>query len=309
MSAPKKPTPIRHRRRRNSKPKLVMPAVAVDSSLAVDLPEEEDEDTEDLPAAAALQVDIPPAEPQGQSFLDRAKAKLGFASDEKQDVEPKPKATSGRLTKGQAQFVDLVAPIAQQAGVMAADFAWGHIAGPEYVPYLLPSNDVAGKIMIPLTRIAARMISIKYKGHVSPNQIDAAASLTAVAGYVLSSWKLYSEIKKEERNGTFTPQEEARNGARASQSRGSVSRGTVNAVSEARYDAASAQSVRSADVEAVSAVPQPGEAGGHSYPGQSGSPDLGSLTESERRAYEKLHALSVRDYESRRRRAGIPPTV
>lgn len=306
MSAPKKPTPIR-RRRRGGKPKLVTPAPAVDST-AVDLDAVEEEDTEDLPEAAALNVEIPPAEPQGGSFLDRAKAKLGISTKE-QDVEPKPKATSGRLTKGQAQFVDLVGPIAQEAGVLAADFAWGKIAGPEYVPYLLPSDDVAGKIMIPLTRIAARMVSIKYKGHVSPNQIDAAASLTAVAGYVLSSWKLYSEIKKEERNGTFSPQEETRNSARASQQRGNHARGTVVADRQAGYDAASPEPVRSAAVEAVSASPGAGEAGGHSYPGSAGSADLSTLTESERRAYEKLRSLSVRDYESRRRRSGINPGV
>lgn len=89
MSA-SKPTPIR-RRRRGGKPKLVTPAPAVDST-AADLADVEEQDTEDLPAAAALEVDIPPAEPQGQSFLDRAKAKLGLNVKEA-DVEPKPRAS------------------------------------------------------------------------------------------------------------------------------------------------------------------------------------------------------------------------
>lgn len=295
-----KPTPIR-RRRRNSKPKLVTPAPVVDST-AVDLDVEES-DADDLPEAAALEVDIPPAEPQHGSFLDRAKAKLGIA--DKPDVEPKARASSGRLTKGQQEFVNLAAPIAQQIGVMAADFAWGKFADPHYVPYLSPSDEVADKIMLPLTRIAARMVSVKYKGKVTPNGIDAAASITAVVGYTISSIKLYQAIKKEEQNGTFYPQEEARNGARPVQPRSGISGGTVVADRQAGYAAASPEPVRSAPVEAVPTNPVPGENGRHSYPGQSGSIDLSNLTESERRAYEKLRSLSVRDYESRRRRSGI----
>ena len=290
-----KPTPIR-RRRRGGRPKLVTPAPAVDST-AADLADVEEQDTEDLPEAAALEVDIPPAEPQQSSFLDRAKAKLGLNVKEA-DVEPKARASSGRLTKGQQQFVDLAAPIAQQIGVMAADFAWGKAAGPEYVPYLSPSDEVADKIMLPLTRIAARLVSIKYKGHISPNQVDAAASITAVVGYAISSIKLYQAIKKEEQYGQFA-QEEASNGSRPIQPGGGLSRRAVASDRQDRHAAASPGVVRGADVEEVSA-----DSITHGYPGDPGGVDTRNLTAAERGAFEKLNRLRMLDYESRRRRSG-----
>lgn len=291
MSTPRKPTPIR-RRRRNSKPKLVTPAPAVDST-AVDLADVEEEDTEDLPEAAALQVDIPPAEPQQGSFLDRAKAKLGIQTKE-QDVEPKVKATSGRLTKGQQQFVDLVAPIAQQVGVRSADFAWGRLVDPYYVPYLTPSDEVADKIMTPLTRIAARLVSVKYKGKVTPNGIDAAASLAAVAGYVLSSWTLYSEMKKEEQYG-YVRQEESP--VVSSQPRARTA--PVNPGRQGQHVNASAVPVPGTEVQDV----QPPVADVR-YPGDTGNVDAGNLTPEQRFQYEKLASLRALDYRSRMRRSG-----
>lgn len=300
-----KPTPIR-RRRRNSKPKLVTPAPAVDST-AVDLADVEEEDTEDLPEAAALQVDIPPAEPQHGSFLDRAKAKLGIA--DKPDVEPKAKASSGRLTKGQQQFVDLAAPISEQAGQMVANWMWSKIAGPQYAPYLTPDAETADKIMLPLTRIAARLVSIKYKGHVTPNQIDAAASLTAIAGYAIASYQAWQIMKKEEQYGRFAQEEASYNGGGPVQPRADHAGRTIDTKRQNHHDAASAVAVPPTPVEAGPAHPAPAENEGHGYPVESGGVDLSSLTPEQRRSYEKLRSLSMRDYESRRRRSGYAASV
>lgn len=259
---------------------------------------------EDVAEAATFAAEVPPAEEHQRSFLDRAAAKLGLAPEK--NVEPHAEVQSRKLTTGQHEFVTLATPIARQVAISGSKQLWNKIAGEEKAPFLVPSKDDADSIMVPLCRALARTVSIELKGKVTPNQIDIAASLAAVAAYAGASWELYSKMKKEEaRYGTFYPQEEARNGARPIQPRSHYAGGAVVADRQAGYAAASPEPVRSAPVEAVPAGPVAGEAGRHSYPGQSAGPDLSSLTESERRAYEKLRSLSARDYESRRRRSGI----
>ena len=298
MSSPKRPTPLRRRRRGGSKPKLVSPAAAAVDSSSVDLaaePEEEEQD-DDLPTAAAdLIVDIPPAEPAGTSFLDRAKATLGFASKEK-DVEPKARPMSGKLTKGQQQFVDLAAPITCELGRMGASWTWGRIAGPDYAPYLTPDEEVASKIMLPLTRIMARLVAVQYKGKITPNGIDAAASLAALVGYAMTSWQMYTEIKQEEqRYGTqpVTGQE--------ANSSSPVGGQPVRSKRQAAQNAASHLPEHGHENEA--ALANGGNIRGDQH--NAGSADLRTLTPAERQQYEALARLRNQDYQSRLRRSGI----
>ena len=297
MSSPKRPTPIRRRRR--NKPKLVTAAPAAVDSSSVDLapdPEEEEQD-DDLPTAAVADrvVDIPPAEPVQGSFLDRAKATLGFASKEK-DVEPKARAISGKLTKGQQQFVDLAAPITNEIGRAGARWTWGKIAGPDYAPYLTPDEEVASKIMLPLTRILARLVSIQYKGKITPNGIDAAASAAALVGYAMTSWQMYTEIKQEEQRYGTQPVtgQEANNSS-------SVGGQPVRSKRQAAPNAASHLPEHGHENEA--ALANGGNIRGDQH--NAGSADLRTLTPAERQQYEALARLRDKDYQSRLRRSGI----
>jgi hypothetical protein len=272
----KKPTPIRKRRRKSQ----ALPPVPA--------AEEEEEATDVLPEASALEVEIPPAEPAHASFLDRAKARLGLSVD-KPDVQPK--AASPRLTKGQQEFIEVARPIAAQIGVELGAFAWEKVGGYDY-RILAPSEDIAEKIMLPWCRILARTFAVKYKGKVTPNQLDMGASLLALAGYSLSSVRMYRAIKNEEK---YAGQEEEA----TTRPRGTT--GAVRPERQAVHDVANRVPVSGPENRAVS--PDRGSIRG-SAP-DSGSNDLRNLSPEERRQYERLNQLRLRDIESRRRRAGL----
>ena len=270
------PTPIRKRRRRKT---AEIQPVAVEDS----------EEQEALPDAAPLTVEIPPAEPQQSSFLDRAKAKLGLTVD-KPDVQPK--APSPRLTKGQQEFIEIARPIAGQIGVELGAFAWEKIGGYDY-RILAPSDEVAEKIMLPWCRILARTFSLKYKGKITPNQLDAGASLLALAGYSVASLRMFRELKNGER---YAAQEEEEANARY--------RGTAGVVTPRRQapdDAASRGPLHRPEAGDVSP-----DGRGVSGPAvDARSADVRNLTDKERYQYQRLAQLSQRDLEVRRRRAGL----
>lgn len=244
---------------------------------------------QDVPAAAQLDVEIAPAEAEApESFLDKAKARLGFTTAPA-DVQPRPQ--SRRLTKGQQEFVDLALPIATEVGKGAGAWTWQKLAREHYHPILAPDDEIAEKIMAPWCRILARTFSVKYKGKITPNGMDTMASLAAIAGYGLSSWQMYKEIKREDR---YAAQEES--SARA--------RSRAGTIGPERQAVESVPSHLHASGPQDQDVSTDGRGVRRNAP-ESGSVDIRSLSPAERFQYESLARLRKQDYSSRMRRSGI----
>ena len=274
------PTPIRRRRR--SKPVEAAPIVA-------DVTSEEDE-AQEL-EAPALETLVTPAEPPAQlSFLERAKARLGFAADE--DVKPKAAPARSKLTKQQQDLVDTFAPMAADLGVDLGQFAWRKIGGNDAYAMLAPSEEVSAKIYTPLVRIAVR--HLKFAGKVTPDSADLTASLLAVAGYTWASVRMFSEMKKQEKAYGFVGQEEE-GSAPASRNARTNAGGNQNA--NGAHPAAARNGAHPAPVQAVP------ERGGDSVVAAALAGR--NLTPSERFQFERLAVLQQRDIEARRRRSGV----
>lgn len=220
--------------------------------------------------------------PQG-SALDKVFKRLGLKGDDSGQEKEYKGVPSAKLTKAQQSLYDSFAPLAIQAFVICAGWGWS-LLGEEY-KVLAPSEEVAEKIVAPLMRIYARTSQITAS--MNPNHMDAAASLAALIGYVWSSLMIYGEIKQEKaaneqgidnvRNNGFRPVDARQNGHDNEDNRRNVA------------------SANTGDGRA--AVSR----NGNEQPGV----DLRNLSESERRAYEKLSTLRDRDFASRARRSGI----
>lgn len=275
--------PIELKKRRRGRPKRVIePIIAVEAA-------EEGEEAPDL-EAPQLETLVVPAEPVAPpSFLERAKARLGFAEE---DVKPRAAQVGRRLTKQQQEIVDLMAPIATDLGQDMGQWVWRKIGG-EGFEVLGPSEDVASKIFVPWVRIAVR--HLKFTGKVTPDSADATASLLALTGYSWQSWRMYRHIKKEQALYGAPQGQEEENFAggsirttRANNSRhqdGDDSRGAASAVRAVHPPVqAAAGSVRDSTVSTVIA------------------PD--KLTPTEQFQYARLSQLAQRDIASRRRRSG-----
>jgi hypothetical protein len=219
--------------------------------------------------------------PQG-SALDKVFKKLGLKGDTHEEKEYKG-VPSAKLTKAQQSLYDSFAPLAIQAFVVCAGWSWS-LVGEEYRG-LAPSDEVAEKIVAPLMRIYARTSQISTS--MNPNHMDAAASLAALVGYVWSSLMIYQEIKQEkaanEQSGIDSTRYNGNGQFDTSQSGyGRENSGRDATRANGSNDRAAAQS------------------NGNEQPGV----NLSNLSESERRAYDKLSQLRERDYQSRLRRSG-----
>lgn len=218
--------------------------------------------------------------PQG-SAIDKVFKKLGLKGNAQEEKEYKG-VPSAKLTKAQQSLYDSFAPLAIQGFIICAGWGWS-LLGEEY-KVLAPSDEVAEKIIAPLMRIYARTSQITAS--MNPNHMDAAASLAALIGYVWSSLMIYGHIKEEKaayeqgidtRNNGFRPFDTRQNGHDNEDDRRDVTRANTS--------------------DGRAAVP----GNGHDEPGV----NLSNLSESERRAYEKLSTLRQRDFESRARRSGL----
>lgn len=236
-------------------------------------------DVEDAPE------DVFPQEEDGA--LAKVFKKLGLKGDtSEKEYKPVP---SAKLTKAQQSLYDSFAPLAIQAFIVCAGWAWS-LMGPEY-KVLAPSEEIAEKIVAPLMRIYAR--ESKITSSLNPNHMDAAASLAALVGYAWTSVMLYSEIKQEKANSepTSITDYASRN----------------NGYTELRPSPLDTS-------ENGHSNPDPGRNVTRSHSWRNGSNaksdgtasnfDVRNLTESERRQYEALSVLRERDHASRARRSG-----
>jgi hypothetical protein len=228
--------------------------------------------------------DVFPQEEEGA--LAKVFKKLGLKGADREEKEYKA-TPSAKLTKAQQSLYDSFAPLAIQAFIVVVGWSWG-LMGEEY-KVLAPDEEVAEKIVAPLMRIYAR--SSKIGTTLNPNHIDAAASMAAMIGYAWTSISLYQQIKQEKAaneqpgiNGYPNGYTELRASPPATDESGYGNANTGRDVTRAnsRRNGANAQS------------------NGHQQPDF----DPRNLTESERRAYEKLSVLRERDYQSRARRSG-----
>jgi hypothetical protein len=146
---------------------------------------------------------------------------------------------------------------------------------------LAPSEEVAEKIVAPLMRIYAR--TSKIAASLNPNHTDAAASLAALVGYAWTAITLYQQIKEEKElaatNGTST------NGLRPLDTNETRHGGQDNGRNASRSNSGVNGAVAQSN-------------------GNAGDSHLNTLSDAERRAYEKLSQLRQRDFESRSRRSG-----
>lgn len=231
-------------------------------------------DVEDAPE------DLFPTEEDG--VLAKVFKKLGLKGESNEEKEYKA-VPSAKLTKAQQSLYDSFAPLAIQAFIVVAGWSWS-LLDKEYGEVLAPSEEVAEKIIAPLMRIYARSSEIGTS--LNPNHIDGAASMAALIGYVWSSYSAYKLLKQEkaENEPGITASHNGPRPLNANQSR-------HGSEDDGRDANRAASSVRRATAQS----------NGNGQPGV----DLSSLSESERRAYEKLSVLRERDYQSRARRSGV----
>lgn len=265
-------TAIENRRKRAAEKKAA-PASQPAAAPAPDVPGDDHPlfDVEDAPEGLLDSQD-------SDSAIAKVFKRLGLKG-EVHDKEPRA-LPSAKLTKAQQSMYDSFAPLAIQGFVVVAGWSWG-LLGEEY-RVLAPSEEVATKIIAPLMRIYAR--TSKIAASLNPNHTDAAASLAALVGYVWSSYGMYKQIKQEK-------QDYADENAGVTALRPAASYQSGNDREDAGRDApgASAETGRAAT-----------RRNGNQQPGV----DLSKLSESERRAYEKLSHLRELDYASRARRSG-----
>ncbi len=218
------------------------------------------------------------------SALDKVFKKLGLkGTDEKK--EEAYKAPQAKLTKAQQSLYDSFAPLAIQAFIVCAGWSWS-LLDKDFGEVLAPSEEVAEKIIAPLMRIYAR--TSKIGTSLNPNGVDAAASLAALIGYVWSSYSAYKLMKQEK---AANEQGFANNYTELRARPLDASESGYGGENNGRHAHRAATGVRGAATQSDG-------------PGQ-GSVDLSNLSDSERRAYEKLSVLRERDFASRARRSGL----
>jgi hypothetical protein len=199
-------------------------------------------------------------------------SRLGLASEDEpgkvSEAEKKQPRRAG-LRKAQQEFCDTVTPIAVLAFVALMSWFWGRL-GTAYRA-LAPDDETATKIVAPLIRVWARTTKISAK--IDPNMTDILASLAAAVGYAFSCIETYTLIKKD-----LEAQNVQSTNARQTGDLSSYAGWNDIQTSNGGYDQ------QNASVQAI---------------------NNGSLTEGERRHFERLSRLREQDIAYRARRDGI----
>jgi len=242
--------------------------------------------TEDVPPTPTFAINVEDA--PDDTFIAEEKpgvlknifSQLGLQSSSESSEAKKQPAT--KLNARQKQFCETFTPMAANILVLSMTFGFSKIN--EAYQVLAPSEEVAVNIVAPLIRIYARQA--KFVNSVNPNYIDAAASFTALIGYVVTTYRMYQQIKSgawdEEQSEEF---ENYYNDEPVTR--------------ESRYSGASngRENLSKSATQAVHAVP--GSARNNAQ-----HDTKHDLTDAQRYQFEKLSILRQRDFDSRLRRPG-----
>lgn len=239
---------------------------------------------EQKPGAFTIEMENAPEDTFQQEekpgVLKNIFSQLGLQSSS-DSSEPK-KQPALKLNARQRQFCETFTPMA--AGVLVLSFTFGYSKINEAYRALAPSEEVATNIVAPLIRIYARQA--KFVNSVNPNYIDAAASFTALIGYIVSTYRMYQQIK----SGAWD--EEAVEEYEDYYNDEPVTRESRNSGANNGRENLSKPATQN-----IHAVPG----------GTRNNTDHDSkhdLTDAQRYQFEKLSLLRKRDFDSRARRSG-----
>lgn len=247
--------------------------------------------TEDTPPGAfTIEMEAAPEDtftPEEQpNFLKNVLGQLGLQSNSDSDAPKKQPAL--KLNAKQKQFCDTFTPMA--SGILVLSFTFGYSKVNEAYRILAPSEEVATNIVAPLIRIYARQA--KFVNSVNPNYIDAAASFTALVGYVVSTFHMYQQIK----SGAWDEEQES------DEYEDYYNDEPVTTKSRSRSYDNGRENLSKPTSQTIHAVPVSTR---HNADHDNGL----NLTDKERFQYEKLLVLRERDIASRARRSGRYGTI